>query len=476
MNRRKRRNILLVEPGFKVKFPPLGLMKISTYHKLLGDEVLFHKDTKFKEELSYRYWDRIYISTLFTYHWDITVKTINTYKSLVDDHSRVIVGGVLASLMPNDLWEETGIFPITGLLDKPHLLDEDNDFVVDELVPDYKLFDNSSFKYDLLDESYIGYSTRGCPNKCSFCGVPTIEPIFKDFIDIKKNVTEISQMYGEKQNLILLDNNVLASKQFNSIITTILDLGFHRGAKYNNRQRQVDYNQGVDARLINESKMKQLSKISIHPLRIAFDDIKLEPKYVHSIELAAKYGVMHLSNYLLYNYKDTPEDLWRRMKINIDLNHRLNLKIYSFPMKYIPLTGSNSKNRKYISEPNWNWQFIRGVQRILNVLKGSVMAREDFFVRAFGQNEYEFRRILHMPESLIMSRGRYVSSDERNWITKFESLSNNERSTLLDILCKNRTRRSLIHASTKILNNKLKNILEYYLVGNDTSQLVLELA
>ena len=37
------RNILLVEPNYKNKFPPVALMKFSTYHKRRGDNVVFFK-------------------------------------------------------------------------------------------------------------------------------------------------------------------------------------------------------------------------------------------------------------------------------------------------------------------------------------------------------------------------------------------------------------------------------------------------
>jgi hypothetical protein len=72
------RNILLVEPDFKIKFPPLGLMKISAYHKRLGDNVTFVKGIRHSVE--YEFWDRIYVSTLFTYHWPVTVKTIIMFR------------------------------------------------------------------------------------------------------------------------------------------------------------------------------------------------------------------------------------------------------------------------------------------------------------------------------------------------------------------------------------------------------------
>ena len=37
------RNILLLEPNYKNKFPPIGLMKSSTYFRVRGDNVVFYK-------------------------------------------------------------------------------------------------------------------------------------------------------------------------------------------------------------------------------------------------------------------------------------------------------------------------------------------------------------------------------------------------------------------------------------------------
>ena len=461
------RNILLVEPGFPTKFPPLGLMKISSYHKELGDKVTFIKGTK--EKAFYTYWDRIYISTVFTYNWKVTVDTILYYKNAVkDDLSRIVVGGILASLMPNALWKATGIMPKVGILDKPKNLDNDNDLIVDEMIPDYELFDDSPHKYSLVDNSYFGYSTRGCVRKCKFCGVPTLEPKFIDYCGIKPYVKGIAERHGEKEHLVLLDNNILASRRFEKIISDIIDLGFKRDARFTyekngktfSRQRHVDFNQGTDARLMKDRHVELLSQIALHPLRIAFDHLKDKEIYEEKIRLAAKYDIQHLSNYVLYNYDDTPEDLWQRLKINIDLNKELGLKIYSFPMKYIPL---NYQDRSYIDEPRWNYQYVRGVQRILNVLKGTVMTSEDFFYRAFGNNKKEFIEILHMPEKILMHRGKKSQSEERDWINKFRALTKNEKKELLDILCKNRPVKKLRIATSSQKNNKLKKILEYYI-------------
>lgn len=460
---------MLVVPDYKTKFPPLGLMKISAYHKELGDNVKFIKGIS-KDAAYDKFWDRIYVSTLFTYHWKITTKTIKYYKWLVnDDSSRIFVGGILASLMKKELWEDTGIVPVTGVLSEPGVFGDDNNLIVENMIPDYNLFDETEHNYTLIDDSYFGYSTRGCVRKCKFCGVPTLEPEFIDYWGIKDYVNGIRALYGEKAHLVLFDNNILASKKFKEIIKDIKELGFEKGSKFSHEKngqtfhklRHVDFNQGIDARLMVEWKVKLLSEISLHPLRIAFDHIKQKKTYISKIRLAAKYGIQHLSNYILYNWQDTPQELWQRLKINIVLNKELGLKIYSFPMKFIPLYA---KDRSHIDEPRWNWQFIRGVQRILNVLKGTVMTAEDFFYRAFGQNEEEFITILHMPEGIIMNRGKEPQSDEKEWIQKFNDLTANEKQKLLVILCGNRTdKKKLLEAAAKIKDLKIKKILEFYL-------------
>jgi len=464
-----KRNILLVEPGYKTKFPPLGLMKISAYHKQLGDNVKFVKGIN--EDISYEcYWDRIYISTVFTYNWNITVKTINFYKSIVQgDITRIYVGGILASLMPNELSIETGITPIKGILSKPGALNDDNILIVDKMIPDYELFDDTPYEYALIADSYFGYSTRGCPNKCEFCGVKTLEPEFIEYKGIKTYIKKIKRKYGEKSHLVLFDNNILASEKLERIIDDIIDLGFGKDSKIGHinqsgqvsyRLRHVDFNQGIDARKLKEKEIKLLSKIALNPMRIAFDHINLSKIYKKRIQLAAKYDIRNLSNYILYNHQDKPEDLWNRLDINIKLNREHDLKIYSFPMKYIPL---DAKDRSYVSSPQWNWQLLRGVQRILNVVKGIVMPGEDFFYRAFGASAEEFREILHMPELIVMNRKRTPQHKEIEWKNKFKSMTKNEQSELLEILCTSNTKQKLLKIIPKIKNNKINKILDLYL-------------
>lgn len=377
----KAKRVLLIEPAYKAKYPPLGLMKISTYHKQQDDEVVFYKGTN--APLRDQGWDMIYITTLFTFQWKTTIETIKFYQRNKQKNQNINVGGILASLLQKEVEDETGIKPRFGLWPK-----------VDRLAPDYTVA-NGIYEY-YTNNASLGYMTKGCVNRCPFCAVPRLEPDFVPFIPLQK------QIDPNKKDLILLDNNVLASPKFSRIVEEIKKYGFYKGAMSGKAQRYVDFNQGVDARFLTEGKMELLSQLPLKPLRIAFDDIKLEKLYVEKIRLAHKYGVRHLSNFILFNFEDTLEDFYKRLQINIELNEELGLSIFSFPMKYIPL---DAKDRKHIG-PNWTKTQLRGIQCILHATHGVVGPKRRFFETAFGKDVDEFKHIIEQSEEHIFHRER----------------------------------------------------------------------
>lgn len=421
------RRILLVEPSYRNKYPPLGLMKLSTYHKLKGDYVQFTKGCI--PQLRQSIWDRVYVSTLFTFHWKTTLDTIQYYRRAVKSPDDIVVGGVLATLLGDEIRQETGATVISGLLDKPGLLDPGDKRIIDFLTPDYRMLGEIDYTYGVQD-AYIGYATRGCPNRCGFCAVSHIEPEFSDYQPLKRQVQSIESLYGAKQHLMLMDNNVLASDQFEQIINDIIDLGFERGTKFNRKFRYVDFNQGIDLRRLTPEKMKLLAKIAIKPLRLAFDHIELKDDYIDCIRMAVDCGLTYLSNYVLYNYKDTPQDFYERLRINVELNQELGTQIYSFPMKYIPL---NAKDRTYIGK-HWNRRLIRGVQCILLATKGKVGTHLDFFEAAFGRTPEEFIEIAMMPEEYIINRRRHENNGASEWRQVYRAMTDLKRQDFIEFV------------------------------------------
>lgn len=173
--------------------------------------------------------------------------------------------------------------------------------------------------------------------------------------------------------------------------------------------RFIDFNQGVDARLFTPEKVALLSKIAIRPLRIAFDDMKTENKYCEAVQMSVSAGLKDFSNYLLYNFEDHPDDLHKRLQINVKLSDDLGVSIYSFPMKYHPIrktdnmTEDFSHNRDYIGK-HWNRKYIRAIQAVLNSTKGKIGRGTSFFEKAFGKDIDEYHKLLEMPETMIIYR------------------------------------------------------------------------
>ena len=607
------RNVLLLEPNYKNKFPPIGLMKLATYFRLRGDNVVFYKGdlTEFLinditsdcvdklnqmdssinwklrsdkianyiryrkkvdldkiglEDSSYSIllfpwvdyyknyyhkklylenpkWDWVGVTTLFTFYWDITIQTIMFAKGMVKDLKNLMVGGVLASIQPKEIEEATGIVPHCGTLHSPYKdIDEDNPYIIDELPLDYSILEEIDYEY-VDSGAFFSYATRGCIRRCPFCAVPTLEPNFQPYLPLKERIDRTRRLYGDQQNLLLMDNNVLASDKLSEIIADIRSCGFVPGAKFiepnqymiairnlrlglndrayirkgwkllkqlndwkhldketrthiyrlreqngllsvltctkealigtykdfamyfdqkyarrKGRLRFVDFNQGVDARLFNEEKVGLLSQIPVRPLRIAFDDIKTESAYTKALKMSVSHGIKDFSNYLLYNFKEEPLDLYHRMRINVDLCEELNVSIYSFPMKYHPIREEHSHDRDYIGE-HWNRKYIRAVQAILNATKGKIGRGVSFFEKAFGKNENEFMELLIMPETFLLFRLFFEHLGyTTKWREEMANLTDKERSIIMPIIFQNK----FSNIEELNLNDKIKHVLSYY--------------
>src|SRR5262249_44819679 len=143
---------------------------------------------------------------------------------------------------------------------------------IEDLIPDYSILDQINYRYP-VSNAYFTYASRGCIRKCAFCGVPKLEGAQRDGAPLKSVVSGIETLYGPKKDLILMDNNVVAAPRFKEIIAEIRDLNFASGAKMQAGrvpvQRRVDFNQGVDARILSKNQMylRELSSICIKPLR-----------------------------------------------------------------------------------------------------------------------------------------------------------------------------------------------------------------
>ena len=519
------------------KFIPLNAIphfKNSAQAALLKEYRHRYRESQFQR------FEVVAVTTLFTFYWRKTVDTINFAKKFCSETGTMIVGGIASSILHKHVFQECGIKPICGLLDKPGMLDNDSDDIIDELPLDYSILEEIDYQYP-ASNSYLAYMTRGCPRKCVYCAVPRLEPEYKDYIGLKEQIRQSTERFGPQKDLLLMDNNVFASKHFNKIIDEIKECGFGRGAMYVpeseydiamknllegynvraytrklivlydrisnklpepeqadfylkrekcnllyaevaskdaiidfddvarplhekyvkrlKRIRIIDFNQGVDARLATEKKIEKLAEINIRPLRIAFDHYSMKDIYIKAIRGAAKHGITNLANYLLYNFEDKPDDLYYRLKINIDLCDELSVTIYSFPMKYHPIDDAEYfYNREFIGK-HWNRKFIRSIQAVLNATKGKIGGGKSFFDEAFGKDIDEFHKILWMPEAFIIHRFKYKDNLTAEWWEKYNRLDEVQLKRLKETVAVN-----LFNETTATGDSAVDEVLKYYCV------------
>ena len=263
-------------------FPNIPLMKLSAWHKAKGDDVEWYSP------LLSGHCDRVYMSKVFSftpdYLWPI-------------DADEVIKGGSGYCIRLVD-----GKEIYDGSQDHP-LPDE-----VEHIYPDYGLYPKLTY-----DTAY-GFLTRGCPRGCSFCHVASKEG------KRSCHVADLSEFWRGQKNIVLCDPNILACKDHLRLLNQLADSG-----------AVVDFNQGLDIRLITEKNIEAIKRVKIKMIHFAFD--RWEDKDVIEQKLRwfsehTDYDHHKISVYILVNNGTTIEqDLYR-----IQLCRELDMQPY--PMIY----------------------------------------------------------------------------------------------------------------------------------------------
>lgn len=321
--------ILLVEPQrshkYHTTYPPLGLLKLAAYHKSKGDIVQLVNGCQENTIEP----DLIYITSLFTYAWEPVHKVIKYYSEKYKK-TKVIVGGIYATLCEDHLREsfKDRIKVHKGLYNK-----------VEDILPDYSLVPEW--------KASIVFSSRGCIRKCPFCAVSVLEPKFI----AKKSIKHL--IYPGHKKVILWDNNFLASPYWEDILQELEEL-----------KLEVDFNQGIDVRLLNRNVLSRIKRLKIPMIRLAYDTQSVRKHLKHAIDLLKEAGFRgrKIFVYCLYNNpfeKDTPETFLTRIQDLIEWG------VVSYPMRYEPLEPR--KKNTYIS-PNWTAEQLEMVAKARRVL------------------------------------------------------------------------------------------------------------
>lgn len=136
------------------------------------------------------------------------------------------------------------------------------------MQPDYNLYPR------IDNKTAYGFLTRGCPNKCKWCVVPTKEGKISPYMDIEEIAV------NGRKNIILMDNNVLASDYGLRQIEKIVSIGI-----------RVDFNQGLDARLVTDDIAQLLAKVKwIKRIRFGCDTPGQIAECERATALIDKYG------------------------------------------------------------------------------------------------------------------------------------------------------------------------------------------
>lgn len=298
-------------------YPNLPLMKISAWHKAHGDMVEWY-DPMFSGHK-----DIVYMSKVFSfspdYLWPI-------------DADEVVRGGTGYCISLTKGKEE-----YHPELDK-HLPDD-----IEHAYPDYSLYP------ELTNDTAYGFLTRGCPRGCFFCIVGKKEGL------CSRKVADLDEFWKGQRKIVLNDPNILACKDWKDLLQQLID-----------SKSEVDFNQGLDIRLMTEQKALMLEKVRIKEIHFAWDRYEDKDKVLPKLRLYAEVNSHkpHQHNsivYTLVNYDTT---------IKQDLERIYTLRDMGY-WPYVMIYDKKHCKREYIKMSRWvNNRFIFAVCKRFEDYKG----------------------------------------------------------------------------------------------------------
>lgn len=267
-------------------FPNLPLMKLSAWHKQQGDTVEWYEPlTNWMNEP----FDKVYMSKVFSFTPD--------YQYYVNA-KEVIKGGSGYCI---------------SLVNGKEVYDKSKDiqlpYEVEHIYPDY-------FLYPMLtkDTAY-GFMSRGCPRGCDFCHVEAKEgrKAYK--------VADLSEFWKDQKNIVLLDANLTACKEWRDILQQLID-----------SKAYVDFSQGLDIRLMTDEKAEMIKRIKIKNIHFAWDRYedkdKILPKFERFKEITG-YSYRKMTVYVLCNFNSTFEQDLERIYTLRDLGYSPFVMLYN---------------------------------------------------------------------------------------------------------------------------------------------------